>query len=553
MKRLRVIILTTLLMFIVAGCDIKEDKIERKPELSILSGSEHVTYEYDDVQWQKVLNEGVVYAKLDMLEESLALYYDYDSVGKIISVVRLDKQIYIDLNENSIQVDEKKYSGGNQVLLIDDTPWLALNYFEDVLGLQINIDKERKSILIKDTSKMYKTAIVNKKSDILELKDGLTEKIGEVVKNEKVIILSEDSSHFEILTNNQLKGMISKDVCNDVTEEPSDNTKFETKYKKENKNIFLAWDQNYQSNPTEEVYGSIKNVNVLSPIWLTYKNDQGDISSRVSEKYLEWAKNNNIDVWVAVTNDFNPQRTHELLKNPLTRRTAIENMMTILEKYKIEGLNIDFENIYLDDKDLLVQFIAELTAACHGQDISVSMDVTMMGGSDNWSKCYDRKKLGEIVDYLVIMAYDQHWASSPVSGTVAGATWVEEGLEAFLEIVPSHKIVLGMPLYTRVWKEVPSTEYVNTMKVKSKAITMAAAERIISEKELTRIWDEVNGQYYVAYIEEGTLYKIWHEDFESLALKAELIKKYNVAGAAVWRRGYEAVGTWEVIQSAMGE
>ena len=116
-----------------------------------------------------------------------------------------------------------------------------------------------------------------------------------------------------------------------------------------------------------------------------------------------------------------------------------------------KGINIDFENMYKDDSELLSLFIAELTSAFHRENILVSMDVTFAGGSDTWSKCYNRKVLSQWVDYIIVMAYDEHWGSSPVSGSVASLNWVEENLQKLLTEVDSEKIILGNTiLYARL-------------------------------------------------------------------------------------------------------
>jgi spore germination protein YaaH len=144
------------------------------------------------------------------------------------------------------------------------------------------------------------------------------------------------------------------------------------------------------------------------------------------------------------------------------------------------------------------------------------------------------------------MAYDQHWGGSPVSGSVAQLTWVEQSLQRVLKEVPKEKLLLGVPFYTRLWKE----EYVNgsnTPTVSSKAISMGDAERIIAENNASKIWDAVSGQYYATYKVGKTTYKIWLEDERSIKLKAELVSKYRLGGIASWKFGLEKQTVWEVI------
>ncbi|MCK9907282.1 glycosyl hydrolase family 18 protein, partial [Frankia sp. Cpl3] len=81
-------------------------------------------------------------------------------------------------------------------------------------------------------------------------------------------------------------------------------------------------------------------------------------------------------------------------------------------------------------------------------------DVTIKSSSDRWSRFYDRAALAKVVDYMMVMTYDEYWASSPVAGSVASLPWVEKGLQGVLEEVPNEKLILGVPFYTRLWKEV---------------------------------------------------------------------------------------------------
>src|SRR5690554_4705860 len=106
----------------------------------------------------------------------------------------------------------------------------------------------------------------------------------------------------------------------------------------------------------------------------------------------------------------------------------------------------------------------------------------------------------EIVDYMIVMAYDEHWGTSPNAGSVASFPWVEKNLERLLEVIPSERLVLGIPTYTRVWKE-QETEGGN-IEVSSKALSMSSVEDLIIEQNLEPIFDKISGQDYVEYYDE---------------------------------------------------
>ena len=176
----------------------------------------------------------------------------------------------------------------------------------------------------------------------------------------------------------------------------------------------------------------------------------------------------------------------------------------------------------------------------------LSVDVSIIAVNSNWSESFDRAALSEYVDYVALMTYDQHWGGSPVSGSVAQLSWVEQSLKRVLAEVPHEKLLLGVPFYTRLWKE----EYVSGSSkpvVTSKAISMEEAEKTVAENKAAKIWDPASGQYYAEYKKGNVTYKIWLEDEKSIKLRAELVNKYRLAGIASWKYGLEKPVIWDVI------
>ena len=198
-------------------------------------------------------------------------------------------------------------------------------------------------------------------------------------------------------------------------------------------------------------------VNVLSPSWFIIANEKGKIKDKkgnASLDYVRQAHERGYQVWALITNDFNPDMTKKLLASPMGRANAVREMKSLAKKYQLDGINIDFENIHPEDKDRLTDFVGEISRALQAEGLTVSMDITIPSSSGMWSRCYDRRALAEQVDYLMLMAYDEHSAASTVSGSVASLGWVEKGITATLaEGVPPRKLLLGMPLYMRIWQE----------------------------------------------------------------------------------------------------
>jgi spore germination protein YaaH len=316
------------------------------------------------------------------------------------------------------------------------------------------------------------------------------------------------------------------------------------------KKVNLTWHYIWKDSPDMSNVKRVDGLNVVSPTWFSLANEKGDLEDRGSLSYIRWAHNNGYKVWVLIDNKFDSALTNKLLNNEIARAKLIGNLISTAKQYKLDGINVDFENMYIKDKDAFTQFIKELSKQTKANGLVLSVDVSIIAVNSNWSESFDRAALSKAVDYVALMAYDQHWGGSQVSGSVAQLSWVEQSLKRVLMEVPKEKLLLGVPFYTRLWKE----EYLNGSSkpaVSSKAISMEEAERIVAENKAEKTWDAVSGQYYATYKKDNATYKIWLEDERSIKLKAELVNEYKLAGIASWKYGLEKPTIWNVIANTI--
>nr|HPL53448.1 glycosyl hydrolase family 18 protein [Bacillota bacterium] len=315
--------------------------------------------------------------------------------------------------------------------------------------------------------------------------------------------------------------------------------------------INLTWHYIWSNTPDMSNVKKINGLNVISPTWFTLANEKGDLNDRGSISYVNWAHKNGYKVWALTDNQFNSDLTNKFLSNASARARFINNLISRAKKYRLDGINIDFENMYIKDKNAFTQFMKELSKQAKANSLVLSADVSIIAVNSNWSESFDRAALSKTVDYVALMTYDQHWGGSPVSGSVAQLSWVEQSLKRVLAEVPKEKLLLGVPFYTRLWKE----EYVSGSSkpvVTSNAISMDEAERTISENKAAKTWDAVSGQYYATFKKGNATYKIWLEDEKSIKLKAELVNKYGLAGIASWKYGQEKAVVWDAIAKGLG-
>lgn len=286
-------------------------------------------------------------------------------------------------------------------------------------------------------------------------------------------------------------------------------------------------------------------VNVISPSWFIIDTAEGHIQDNSDFLYARDAKAKGYKLWPLITNNFDPEMTHAWLHDEAAKKYIIRQLVYYAQQYPIEGYNFDFENIYDTDRDALSEFVEEAVKALHKENLIVSMDITVKMNVANWSSCYDRKRLGKVLDYVVLMAYDEHGRLSKTSGSVASLSWVEKGLQNLQTEVPAKKIILGIPLYMRLWQEDSAGN------VTAQTLNMMKAEEIIQTKDITPTWLPATGQYYFSYKEKGYTYKVWQENAKSLKLKLALVNKYNLAGVAAWRKGFETPDIWPMISEEL--
>ena len=314
-----------------------------------------------------------------------------------------------------------------------------------------------------------------------------------------------------------------------------------------------AYDKKYVQNGTS----------IMSPSWFELTTTGLKASSKLSHDYVNGYKEKGYRVWPLITNQFDPDMTSKILANESMWERYKQGLINYATEYGYDGYNFDFENIHYKDKAQLTKFVDFLAKGLRTYNLHTSIDVTGYSNSENWSLVYDRKAYADAVDYVVLMAYDETWASSNIAGPVASYPWVRKHTEKMLSEVPASKLVLGIPFYMREW----SVPVKGSWEGKAKSKTLAMSKALDLEREYRDVmrWDErLKGNYltltkkndvYGKYDEkkpyEGILTKIWFEDPQSLSYKVGLVKELQLAGVAAWRKGFEASDVWPVLSFAL--
>lgn len=543
-----VVILVVILGFIMGGIYIYKNYEDYKE--SILPSREVIAYSdelYLIVEEIEVKEEDAVVFYEDILYFSLgtiSTYVDsdlfYDGEEKTLIYTDDQKVIRYKIDDFSASINNKEYLITNPIKFFNEKVYIPVDILLKNYELEISYFENTNAVVLDFTNFDYLKAEVILNDAVIRTDLDIKAPIiaDELPTGTIVNVYGEYEFWYKVRTIDGIPGFIekkylkinyTKDIYKvEIPKEEKDMTK---------KKINLTWDYTYRKVTDTSKISSIPGVSVISPTWFSVNDPSGEIYDKGNHDYVSKYLDLGYEIWPLIDNDFNPDLTHELLSKTSSREKLINDILEIYKTYDFQGINIDFENVHLKTKDFFTQFVRELYPLFKEEGMMVSLDVTGMSNSENWSMFYDRARLSEVTDYMVLMAYDQHWAASPVAGSVAEYPWVERSINGVLKYIPHDKLVLAVPYYSRLWLEKDG-------KVSSQALTMETANKFIKENNIDLVWDEYSLQYYGELEKNETLYKIWLENSKSLEYKASLIHKYDLAGVASWRKGFETEDIW---------
>ncbi|HWO75294.1 MAG TPA: glycosyl hydrolase family 18 protein [Bacillus sp. (in: firmicutes)] len=503
-----------------------------------------------------LIQDGSIYLPFSFVQSQIDQSLYYEEASQSIILTTTDKVVQMPSNSLTYFINEEPVELRMPVFHIkDNEPYLSLDIVEHFYPIKVSILEESGLVWIEQDGETYRTAQIKEEIPREAYKKLRAEPTyrspyyAEVEAGETVRI-EEETEDFYLARNQQgVAGYIEKEFVNagNVVEVSVEKERQFAEPLQIDEPIHLTWEAVYTKNPNTDQLPDMPGVHVVSPTWFSLANENGDLANLGSIEYSNWAHEKGYQVWGLFSNSFDPALTHEVFKTFEKRQYVIRQLLHFSQLYDLDGINLDIENVNQEDGPLVTQFVREAAPYFHEAGLVLSMDITFISTSGNWSAFYERDKLADLVDYLIVMAYDEHWGTSPVAGSVASLPWVETNLQKLLEVVPPDRLLLGVPLYTRLWKEEMTAEGVQ---VSSEALSMAEAKEWVDSKGITPIYDPVSGQNYVEWTDQttGIIYKMWLEDAVSLEKRANLAEKYGLAGIGTWSRYFADETAWTALQ-----
>lgn len=497
-----------------------------------------------------IVENGVVYVSTKDIANFFDDHIFYDNKYDQIITTSETKVATLKLNENKAKVN------GSTVDLVASAKKIGEQFYlpfseisESVYNVETTYIEDTNTVVLVSLDRELTYANSSKKNSVKSKPTMFSKTVDKIEKGDNVTVVpsknGDENGWTKVTTENGKIGYVKTTTLAN-TKKIRDNLEME---KQIQGNVSLVWEyfSKYAKAPqrTEKIDG----VNVVAPTFFSLSDSKkGAIVANVGQagqNYINWAHSNGYRVWPWVaneaTNKADKDLTSEILNDYKLREKLISSIVSAVEMYNLDGINLDFENMYESDKDAYSRLVIELAPRLKELGKVLSVDVTAPDGSPDWSLCFNRNVIGDVADYVIFMAYDQHNQSSTEAGTVAGCDWVEANINKFLgqEGVKPEKIILAMPFYTRVWN-------VTDGGLSSSAVDMKSQSTLIpGDAKIT--WDDSLKQNLAEYEKNGRTYKVWMEDAKSLKCKLDLVKKYNLAGGAFWRKDQETSDVWKVI------
>lgn len=493
------------------------------------------------------IKNGVVYVSKPDIYNFFDNTIIYDEKYNQVVTTSSTKIASLPIDSKQIQVNSSNTTIKAGAIILDEVAYVPISELDEVYNIKTTYVESEDLVYIDSLDREQQTATLKKDSSIKYKPTIISATLAKAKQGDTLTIANRSdypvpNGWTRVRTENGTLGYIQTGKLNEfktIREKAEEKAKIEGP-------ISLAWDyySEYISAPTRT--GKITGVNVVSPsFFYMTKYSTTNIYENVGNEgiaYVNWAHGNGYQVWPMFTNS-NMSETSKMLSDYKSRENVINQIIKYIKQYNLDGINIDFEGMYETDKDNFSRFLIEIRPRLNEIGAVLSVDVTAPDGAPEWSLCYDRYTIGKVADYVMFMAYDQYGVSATKAGTTAGHNWVEANVKKFLgqEEVKAEKIILGIPFYTRVWKEINGN-------VISSVVNIGNVNNLIPSNA-TKTWDEDLQQYYVEYKKGGATYKIWVEDEKSIEAKLDLVSKYNLGGAAYWEYDRATNSIWNLIES----
>lgn len=552
-KKAAPVLVVLILIVLVGAAGIVSFLINRyKPGTEYMAGNEYFNLTDENsvaliqngelLEEQAVLIGGEPYAAYTYVESQLnsCFYWDEETKGILLTTSGGVQTLLP--GDAAIA----KTPGGQPAVQqeSDGTVYISLDVVKEYTDLDYAYYSDPNRVVIRNEWDGVEQATVQSDTAQVRQKGGIKSLIlADVQKGDTLLYLENLDNWCKVMTADGYTGYIQTE---DISE-PEDieaRTAKKDSYERITRDhkINLVWHQSTSTESNDamaEMTAEMTGVNVISPTWFSVTDETGTISSLASADYVKLAHEAGREVWGLIDN-FNEafDETTDLAYASVRSR-IIEQLLAEAASCGMDGINVDFENLKEAGIPHYLQFLRELTSAAHAQNLVVSVDTPV---PQAYTMYYQRGEQARFVDYMIVMAYDEHFAGSEEAGSVSSLPFVQQAVEEMTRVMPADQVICGIPFYTRVW-----TEKFGQSAITSEVLGMDGAKNYAKENQMTETWDASLGQNVATVETSDARYTIWMEDEQSMEEKLKVIQSADLAGVAEWKLGFECADVWSLI------
>lgn len=552
-KKAAPVLVVLILIVLVGAAGVVSFLINRyKPGTEYMAGNEY--FNLTDENSVALIQNG------ELLEEQAVLIGGEPYAAYIYVESQLNSCFYWDDETKGILLTT---SGGVQTLLpgdaavaktpggqpavqqeSDGTVYISLDVVKEYTDLDYAYYSDPNRVVIRNEWDGVEQATVQSYTAQVRQKGGIKSLIlADVQKGDTLLYLENLDNWCKVMTADGYTGYIqTEDISEPEAIEARTAKKDSYERITRDHKINLVWHQSTSTESNDamaEMTAEMTGVNVISPTWFSVTDETGTISSLASADYVKLAHDAGREVWGLIDN-FNEafDETTDLAYASVRSR-IIEQLLAEAASCGMDGINVDFENLKEAGIPHYLQFLRELTSAAHAQNLVVSVDTPV---PQAYTMYYQRGEQARFVDYMIVMAYDEHFAGSEEAGSVSSLPFVQQAVEEMTRVMPADQVICGIPFYTRVW-----TEKFGQSAITSEVLGMDGAKNYAKENQMTETWDASLGQNVATVETSDARYTIWMEDEQSMEEKLKVIQSADLAGVAEWKLGFERADVWSLI------
>lgn len=552
-KKAAPVLVVLILIVLVGAAGIVSFLINRyKPGTEYMAGNEYFNLTDENsvaliqngelLEEQAVLIGGEPYAAYTYVESQLnsCFYWDEETKGILLTT---SGGVQTLLPGDAAVA---KTPGGQPAVQqeSDGTVYISLDVVKEYTDLDYAYYSDPNRVVIRNEWDGVEQATVQSDTAQVRQKGGIKSLIlADVQKGDTLLYLENLDNWCKVMTADGYTGYIrTEDISEPEAIEARTAKKDSYERITRDHKINLVWHQSTSTESNDamaEMTAEMTGVNVISPTWFSVTDETGTISSLASADYVKLAHDAGREVWGLIDN-FNEafDETTDLAYASVRSR-IIEQLLVEAASCGMDGINVDFENLKEAGIPHYLQFLRELTSAAHAQNLVVSVDTPV---PQAYTMYYQRGEQARFVDYMIVMAYDEHFAGSEEAGSVSSLPFVQQAVEEMTRVMPADQVICGIPFYTRVW-----TEKFGQSAITSEVLGMDGAKNYAKENQMTETWDASLGQNVATVETSDARYTIWMEDEQSMEEKLKVIQSADLAGVAEWKLGFECADVWSLI------